>query len=106
MLGFDLAETRAGQDILKEGIEKGMEKGIEKGRQEGLEEGRREGMEKGRREGLIEAIKLGMQLKFGAEGSNLLSRIEKEKDITRLDRIKEAIKAVPTVKEIEKLLAN
>jgi len=82
MLDFDLAETRAGQEIFQEGIEKG------------------------RLEGLIEAIKLGLELKFGIEGLRLLPRIEKEKDITRLDAIKEAIKIATTVKEIEKLLTN
>ncbi|MEW6379889.1 MAG: hypothetical protein AB1611_09820 [bacterium] len=52
MLDFDLAQTRAGQDIFQEGREKG----------------RLEGMERGRLEGLIEAIKLGLELKFGLEG--------------------------------------
>ena len=86
MLDFDLAQTRAGQEIFQEGIEKGIEKG--------------------RLEGLIEAIKLGMELKFGLEGLKLLPRIEKEKDITRLDVIKEAIKIAATVKEIEELLVD
>jgi hypothetical protein len=94
MLDFDLAETRAGQEIFQEGIEKGRLEGIEKG------------IEKGRLEGLTEAIKLGMELKFGIEGLKLLPRIEKEKDITRLDAIKEAIKIATTIKEIEELLVN
>ena len=94
MLDFDLAETRAGKEIFQEGMEKGIEKG------------KLEGIEKGRLEGLIEAIKLGMELKFGLEGLKLLPRIEKEKDITRLDAIKEAIKIVTTVKEIEELLVD
>ncbi|MEW6381171.1 MAG: DUF2887 domain-containing protein [bacterium] len=94
MLDFDLAQTRAGQDIFQEGREKGRLEGIE------------EGIEKGRLEGLIEAIKLGMELKFGLEGLTLLPRIEKEKDITRLDIIKEAIKIATSVKEIEKLLGS
>ncbi len=122
MLDFDLAETRAGQDIFREGIEKGRLEGIEKGKLEGIEKGRLEGIEKGRLEGiekgklegiekgklegLIEAITLGMELKFGLEGLKLLPRIEKEKDITRLDTIKEAIKIVTTVKEIEELLVD
>jgi hypothetical protein len=118
MLDFDLAETRAGQEIFQEGMEKGIEKGIERGiergRLEGIEkgiergrlEGIEKGIEKGRLEGLIEAIKLGMELKFGLEGLKLLPRIEKEKDITRLDAIKEAIRIATTVKEIEGLLAD
>jgi len=114
MLDFDLTETRAGQEIFQEGMEKGIEKGIERGRLEGIERGRLEGIERGRLEGiekgrlagLIEAIKLGMELKFGLEGLKLLPRIEKEKDITRLDAIKEAIRIATTVKEIEELLAD
>jgi hypothetical protein len=47
-----------------------------------------------------------MELKFGIEGLKLLPRIEKEKDITRLDAIKEAIKIATTVKEIEGLLID
>ncbi len=94
MLDFDLAETRAGQEIFQEGMEKGIEKGLEKG------------IEKGKLEGLIEAIKMGMELKFGIEGLKLLPRIEKEKNITRLDAIKEAIKIAITIKEIEELLVN
>ena len=102
MLDFDLAETRAGREIFQEGIERGRLEGMEKGRLEGMEKGIEKGIEKG----LIEAIKLGMELKFGLEGLKLLPRIEKEKDITRLDAIKEAIRIATAVKEIEELLVD
>ena len=46
---------------------------IEKGRKEGLEQGR----EQGRREGLIQALTLGLRLRFGEEGLKLLPEIQK-----------------------------
>ncbi|MEW6381172.1 MAG: hypothetical protein AB1611_16410 [bacterium] len=88
ILGFDLAETRAGQDIFQEVIKKVRQDGIE------------EGIKIGRLEGLFEAIKLGMGLKFGLEGIKLLPRIAKEKDITKLDTIKTAIRLATSVKDI------
>jgi hypothetical protein len=108
MSDLDLAETRAGQEIFQEGVEKGIEigKGIEKGRLEGIEKRMLEGIEKGRLEGLIEAVKLGVELKFGIEGLKLWSRIAKEKDITRLNTVKEALLIATTVKEIEELLVS
>ena len=78
----------------------GIEKGLEQGRQEGRKEGRKEG----RQQGLLEAISLGLELKFGKEGLQLYPQISRIDSIEQLERIKEAIRTAASYKEIEKLI--
>ena len=60
-------------------------KKIEKGRQEG------------RQEGLVSAIELGLGLKFGADGLELLPEISPIRDLEVLSAIKEGIKKATTI---------
>ena len=73
--------------------------GIEKG----LQKGREEGMQKGLKQGLLEAISLGLELKFGKEGLQLYNQISLIDSIEQLKKIKEAIRAATSPKDIEKL---
>ena len=45
--------------------------------------------QEGRKEGILEAIKMGLEIKFGIMGLSLLPRIEREEDIAKLDMIKD-----------------
>jgi predicted transposase YdaD len=61
MLYDMLRDTPAFQDIMKEGLEQGLERGREEGLEQGLERGREEGLEqgleRGRKEGHNEALR-------------------------------------------------
>ena len=70
----------------------------------GIKKGIRQGIQQGRRDGLIEAIEMGLSIKFGATGLKLLPEIRILEDLNRLEMIKEAIKVAHDVSEIEELL--
>ncbi len=60
--------------------------------------------EEGRRDGLIDAIEMGLSVKFGDIGLRFLPTIRSFEDIDRLVKVKEAIKATDNLSEIESLL--
>ena len=70
----------------------------------GIKKGIQQGIQQGRRDGLIEAIEMGLSIKFGAIGLKLLPEIRAMADLNRLEMIKEAIKAAHDVSELEELL--
>ncbi len=67
----------------------------------GFEKGEKIGL----RKGLIEAIELGLSIKFGDKGLRFLPTIQELKDIGRLEMIIETIKASDNLSEIESALA-
>ncbi len=86
------------------GMKKGMEQGIKQGIEHGIKQGIEQGMEQGKREGLYEAISLGLELKFGADGLALMERVLNIKSLEKLEELKEAIKIAKELSDIEKLL--
>jgi len=70
----------------------------------GIKKGIQQGIQQGRREGILEAIELGLTIKFGAKGLRLLPVLRATKENDRLEMVKEAIKASNDLKEIEDLL--
>jgi hypothetical protein len=72
----------------------GIEKGIEKGKQEG------------KQEGLLQAIELGLKLRFAAEGEALLPVVRQRRDVELLQRITDALKTGASLEDIQKLLAG
>jgi len=62
------------------------------------------GMEKGIKQGLLEAIELGLKLKFRTKGLKLYPQITKIDDIDKLRSIKESIEIAKELKEIQELL--
>ncbi len=60
--------------------------------------------EEGRRDGLIDAIEMGLSIKFGDSGLRFLPTIRSFEDIDRLVKVKEAIKATDNLSEIEVML--
>jgi predicted transposase YdaD len=75
----------------------GFKRGISEGRQKGIAEGRRQGI----LEGTLEAIEMGLSVKFGTEGLRLLPAIQRIKDIERLNMIKKTIKTGNDLAEIK-----
>ena len=73
------------------GIEKGIQQGIQQGLQQGI------------RQGLLKAIKLGLELKFGAEGLKLYPEIKKIEDVDVLEVISEAIRTAENIEDIKKI---
>ncbi len=61
------------------------------------------GIEKGVRQGLLEAIELGLELKFGADALSLMSEISQIDDIEKLRSIKEGIKTVASIEELQQI---
>jgi len=65
---------------------------------------RLEGAERGRIEGKIEAIELGMVLKFPEQANTVMADVKKIKDLAVLDKIKDAIKTAQNASEIVTLI--
>ncbi|KYC36893.1 hypothetical protein WA1_45375 [Scytonema hofmannii PCC 7110] len=72
-------------------------------REEGKKEGKEEGKEEGKKETLIKGISLGLRLKFGNSGRDLLPEIEAIEDVNILDAILEAIETVATLDELRQI---
>lgn len=62
--------------------------------------------QRGRRRELLPGIALGLDLKFGRAGRELLSEIEKIEDVELLVNIREAIRSVKSVDELRQLYLN
>lgn len=75
----------------------GFRRGISEGRQQGIFEGRQQG----KLEGTLEAIEMGLSIKFGACGLRLLPLIRRIKDIEQLDMIKKVIRATDDLAEVK-----
>jgi predicted transposase YdaD len=86
------------QQILREGEQRGEERG----RQEGRQEGRREG----RREGILSGIELALEIKFGAEGLQLMPEISQIYDLEQLEVIKRRFKTLNTLDELHGLISS
>lgn len=61
------------------------------------------GVEKGVRQGLLEAIELGLELKFGTDALALMEEISQVDDIEQLRVIKDGIKTVASVEELREI---
>jgi hypothetical protein len=69
-----------------------------------LERGRAEGRDETRREGLLDAIELGLDLKFGKKGLQLMSRMRKVNDLNVLQAVRGIIRTATDLVEIKQLL--
>ncbi|MEO5358671.1 MAG: hypothetical protein H7844_15430 [Nitrospirae bacterium YQR-1] len=89
---IDLADS----DIYKEGVEKGLFAGEQKGKREGLSEGKMAG--------LIEGIELGLELKYGYAGLELMNMVKAINTIDKLEEFKNLIKKAGSVDELQGFL--
>ncbi|NOX62707.1 MAG: hypothetical protein GXP42_12290 [Chloroflexi bacterium] len=96
----DIMMESIGYELIKK---EGWEEGFEKGRAEGREEGMEEGLEKGLRQGLLDAIALGLNLRFNAEGLKLMREIREIEDIQVLRILRDALLSVKTLDEFRDL---
>ncbi|OYD87460.1 cytosolic protein [Nostoc sp. 'Peltigera membranacea cyanobiont' 213] len=63
----------------------------------------RSGIEKGKLEALLKGIALGLKLKFGETGQNLLPEIESIQDVSLLEAILEGIDTASTVSQLRQI---
>ena len=92
--------TTAEKIGIEQGIKQGIEQGIEQGIKKGIEQGKKEGL----KQGLLEAIWLGLELKFGEEGLKLFDQISPIDSLDKLYELKKAIRDAKSCKEIETLI--
>jgi hypothetical protein len=59
------------------------------------------GIQKGKQEALLKGIALGLKLKFGEPGLNLLPSIESINDVELLETILSAIETTSTIDELQ-----
>ena len=71
--------------------------------QEIVQQGIEQGLQQGMRQGLLIGIALGLELKFGAEGLELLPEIREIEDVELLAEISEAIKTVDTLNALQQI---
>ncbi|MBF0463838.1 MAG: hypothetical protein HQK88_01570 [Nitrospirae bacterium] len=84
----------ADSDIYKEA----EEKGLLKGKQEGLFEGKRDG--------LLEGIELGLELKYGLAGLELMNIVRAINSVDKLEEFKNLIKKAGSVDELKEFLGK
>ncbi|MBF0465585.1 MAG: hypothetical protein HQK88_03120 [Nitrospirae bacterium] len=89
-----------------EGMEKGLLEGKQEGKLEGLLEGERKGLLEGERKGLLEGIELGLELKFGSAGLELMNTVKAMNTIDKLEEFKNYIKKAGSVDELKEFLGK
>ena len=85
-------------------LERWERQGFQKGVQQGLRQGLQQGAQRSIRQGLLEAIELGLNLRFGVAGLSMLPQVRKIEDVDRLRAIKQALLGVESIDELSVLL--
>ncbi|MDM8542326.1 Rpn family recombination-promoting nuclease/putative transposase [Desulfococcaceae bacterium HSG9] len=75
-------------------------------RKEGYEQGVQQGIRQGVQDGLLEAIDLGLSLRFEDQSQMLMKIVSQINDIDRLRTIKEALKSVKDVSELRSMIEH
>jgi len=83
----------------KLGLEKGVRQGVKQGVKQGLKQGEAKGLEIGERRGLLEALALGLELRFGAPGLAVLPRVKKIGDMDRLRKLVAMLRTATSLDE-------
>lgn len=95
------------REVIKEAFSEGgeaMETILEKWEQQGFQKGLQQGTQRGIRQGLLEAIELGLNLRFGVAGLGILPQVRKIEDVDQLRAIKQALLSAESVDELTVLL--
>jgi predicted transposase YdaD len=94
IMRWDMAVLRESpwyQEILQKGVEQGLQQGLQQGREQAL------------RQGQLSAVALGLELKFGTEGLQLMPEIEQIEDVATLEAIVQGIKTLNTLDELRQI---
>jgi hypothetical protein len=86
----------------QEGVALGRKEGVALGRKEGVVLGRQEGVVLGKKEGLIQAIELGLELRFGTAALSQMTAIRAVTSVDVLQRIKDALKVVQSPEDLRR----
>ncbi|MBF0567601.1 MAG: hypothetical protein HQK95_01920 [Nitrospirae bacterium] len=85
-------------DIFQEGLIEGLMEGKIKGKEEGFLEGERKG--------LLEGIELGLELKYGSAGLELMNMVRAIDSIDKLEEFKNLIRKTGSVDELKGFWGN
>lgn len=103
-----LSESPWYQQILQEGeqrgIQQGLQQGIQEGEQRGIQQGLQQGIREGLQQGILLSIETSLELKFGAEGLELLSEISQISDLERLKAIQREVITANTLDQVRRSL--
>ena len=91
----------AADRLRKEGYDQAMVM-AERLKKEGYDQGIRQGI----CEGLLEGIELGLSLRFGEKGLEMMPRIREIQDLSRLKALKEKIRTAVSAEEFEKNITD
>ncbi|MEO5357226.1 MAG: hypothetical protein H7844_08005 [Nitrospirae bacterium YQR-1] len=83
-----------------------FQEGLLEGKQKGLLEGERKGLLEGERKGLLEGIELGLELKFGLVGLELMNMVRTINSVDKLEEFKNLIKKAGTADELKEFLGK
>ncbi|MEO5358667.1 MAG: Yae1 family protein [Nitrospirae bacterium YQR-1] len=93
-------------ELYLDGVEVGLLNGKREGKLEGLLEGERKGLLEGKRDGLLEGIELGLELKYGLAGLELMKIVKGINTIDKLEAFKNLIKKADSVDELKEFLTK
>ena len=101
--GIEIGEAKGIEIGEVRGIEIGEARGIEIGEARGIEIGEARGIEIGEARGLLAAIELGLELKFGRAGLELLPVLRQVENLNLLRALYAEIKTAQTLHELRTL---
>ncbi|MEO5357770.1 MAG: hypothetical protein H7844_10790, partial [Nitrospirae bacterium YQR-1] len=93
-------------ELYLDGKELGREEGLLEGEQKGKRDGLLEGELRGKTAGLLEGIELGLELKFGLAGLELMNIVKAISTIDKLEDFKNFIKKAGSVDELNEFLTK
>jgi len=97
-------EKKGIQEGLQQGIQEGIQRGTQQGIQEGIHRGIQEGKQRGMQQGMILGIETVLELKFGAEGLELLPAIAQISDVERLKAIQREVMTANTLEQLQRII--
>lgn len=96
----------AGVTIMDTVADTWIKRGMQQGTQQGIQQGLEQGLRHGRRQGLVDAISLGIRLRFGSEGLPLLPEIRKIEDVEVLEAIYNGFETDNSLDELRRIYAQ
>ncbi|KWT85396.1 hypothetical protein ASN18_1752 [Candidatus Magnetominusculus xianensis] len=90
----------------RQGLVEGERKGLLEGERKGLLEGERRGLLEGERRGLLEGIELGLELKYGSAGVELMDVVCIIPTVDKLEEFKNLIRRADSLDELKLFLGK